>query len=84
LSLPPGYWNRTAAELRLGVALAAGASPGLYPWDDAVQRFERIDRRQRRYTSMQVLQAHDALGNVIAEERSPETAGEFVSARAVT
>ena len=29
LLLPPGYWRQTPAELRLGVAQAAGAGPGL-------------------------------------------------------
>jgi hypothetical protein len=81
LSLPPGYWNRTAAELRLGIAAASGAGPGLYPWADAVARFERIDRRQRNYVAGQVVRRLDGLGNVVAEEHSPETATEFVSSR---
>jgi hypothetical protein len=81
LSLPPGYWNRTPAELRLGVALASGASPGLYPWPDAVARFERHDRRQRNYISTQVLTRHDGLGNIVSEERSPETPSEFMPSR---
>jgi hypothetical protein len=84
LSLPPGYWNRTSAELRLGVALAAGCSPGLYGWHDAVQRWQRLDRRQRDYRPMQVVHTHDGLGNVIAEERGPEAPSEFAPAVGVS
>jgi hypothetical protein len=68
------------AELRLGVAQAAGAGPALIDWETAVQRFERVDRRQRNYISGQVVTRRDSLGNVVSEERSPETASEFVSA----
>ena len=78
MSLPPGYWNRTPAELRLGVAQAAGAGPALIDWETAVQRFERVDRRQRNYTSGQVVTRRDGLGNVVSEERSPERPAEFV------
>jgi hypothetical protein len=84
LSLPPGYWQQTPAELRLGRAQAAGAGPGLYDWQDAVQRFEHIDRRQRNYASMQVLRTHNWMGNVLAEERGPETVGEFAPASGVS
>jgi hypothetical protein len=78
LSLPPGYWNRTPAELRLGVAQAAGAMPGLYPWPDVVVRFRRWDRRQHDYRPMEILRAHDSMGNIVAEQHGPTTAGKFV------
>jgi hypothetical protein len=81
LSLPAGYWHRTAAELRLGVAQAAGAGPGLIDWETAVQRFVAFDRRQRNYISAQVVRQHDSLGNVLAEQRSPESASEFLPSR---
>jgi hypothetical protein len=71
LSLPPGYWQGPG-ELRLAKAAATNAEPGMYPWADAVARWERIDRRQRDYGSMQVVQTHDAMGNVVASEASPE------------
>ena len=81
MSLPPGYWNRTPAELRLGVAQASGAGPALIDWETAVQRFEKLDRRFHDYRSMEVTQRHDAMGNVISEQRRPETAAEFVHAK---
>lgn len=80
LALPPGYWNRTAAELRLGVAQANGAGPGLIDWETAVQRWERLDRRQRDYRPMQTVQRFNSMGNVIAEESSPDRPSEFVNA----
>ncbi len=83
LSLPAGYW-KGPGELRLAKAAASNAEPGMYPWADAVERFERIDRRQRNYGSMQVLQAHDGLGNVIAEERSPGDGGRVRAAGGLT
>ena len=39
-----------------------------------------VASRQRNYQSMQVVQMVNSMGNVVAEERSPETAGEFVPA----
>ena len=81
LLLPPGYWHRTPAELRLGFAQAAGAGPALIESETAVQRFERVDRRQRNYISGQVVTRRDSLGNAVSEKRSPETSSEFVPAR---
>ena len=46
----------------------------------AVSRWERVDRRQRSYRSMNVTQVFDGLGNVVREERGPETAGVFAPA----
>jgi hypothetical protein len=80
LSLPPGYWTRTPAELRLGVAQAAGAGPALIDWETAVQRWQRIDRRQRNYGSMEVAERRDSMGNVIESEASPQRPFAFVSA----
>jgi hypothetical protein len=81
LRLPGTYWTVTPPERRLIAAVAAGAGPGLYDWQSALERWERIDRRQRNYGSMEVVQLHNSLGNVLAESRSPETAAEFVHAK---
>jgi hypothetical protein len=78
LSLPPGYW-KGPGELRLAKAAASNAEPGIYPWGDALERWQRVDRRQRNWGSMEVAQRHDSIGNVIAEQRSPETASEYVN-----
>jgi hypothetical protein len=67
----------TPRERHLAAAVAAGCEPGLYGWDDAVARFERLDRRQRDYRPMQVIQSFDSMGNLRGEQRSPETAGEW-------
>ena len=74
-------------DVRPGTAphLAVGSGPeeeSRYPTRTAGPAPDRRhDRRQRDYPSMQVVQAHDSLGNVIAESRSPETAAEFVQRR---
>jgi hypothetical protein len=52
----------------------------MYPWADALQRWQRLDRRQRNYGSMQVVQTHDSMGNVVASEASPERPFAFVQA----
>jgi hypothetical protein len=76
LALPAGYW-KGPGELRLAKAAASNAAPGMYPWQDACERWQRIDRRQRNYGRMQVVQTHDAMGNVVAEAKSPERPFEF-------
>jgi hypothetical protein len=81
LRLPAGYWQQTPAELRLGVAKASGAGPALIDWGTAAARFERVDRRQRNYISAQVVTRRDGLGNIVSEERSPETAAEYMPSR---
>jgi len=83
LSLPPGYW-KGPGELRLATAAASNAAPAMYPWQDALERWLRIDRRQRNWGAMEVVQTHDSMGNVIAERRSPETPGEFAPAAGVS
>jgi len=77
LSLPPGYWDKTPPQLRLGVAQASGSGPRLYGWDDAVSRFEKWDRLQHNYQPMAVTQVIGGYGNVIAEDRGPETPAPF-------
>lgn len=70
----------TPRERHLAAAQAAGAQPGLFDWSSAIQRYERLDRRQRDYRPMQVIQRHDSFGTLVHEERSPETAGEWAPA----
>jgi hypothetical protein len=81
LSLPAGYW-KGPGELRLAKAAASNAEPGMYPWRDALERWERVDRRQRPYIHMQVTQTHDSRGNVLSESKSPPVASEFLPALA--
>jgi hypothetical protein len=46
--LPEGYWGaKFPPELRLAAAQAAGAGPALIDWETAVQRWQRLDRRQQ-------------------------------------
>jgi hypothetical protein len=75
-TMPPG----TPLQRRLAAAEAAGAGPGLIDWDTAVQRWERVDRRQKDYVSMSVVQAYDSRGGLVAEERSPEMASGYAPA----
>jgi hypothetical protein len=68
----------TPRERHLAAAVAAGAEPALIDLETATARFERLDRRQRDYRPMQVTQTINSMGNLVAEDRGPETPTEYV------
>jgi hypothetical protein len=73
-----------SAQRHLAAAVAVGAEPGLYSWPDATVRWERLDRRQRNYSSMQTFTTIDPFGSVLKVEKSPETPSEFVPSAGVS
>jgi hypothetical protein len=79
--LLPGRYRVGPGETRLARAVASGAQPGMYSWESALERFERWNRTQKSYAPMNVTTVRDSMGNVIAEDRGPESAGEFVPRR---
>jgi hypothetical protein len=61
-------------------AAASNAEPGMYPWGDAVARWERVDGRRREWRSFSAVLTMDAAGNVTVVERGPESPQESVPA----
>jgi hypothetical protein len=50
----------------------------MYPWEDALERWQRVDRRKREYRIFSSVQSMDAMGNVTTLESGPEQPQENV------